>query len=212
MILDYLFYNQRICHICKEEYTDKIICDDCLSKLEFIDGNFEFDEKIVYYPMFYNNFLKDTIKKYKFQGYTYLVKPLSLILLDYYKKKFANVNIDYVTYIPMDKKSEFKRSYNQVRLLAEEFSKLTGIEVIELIEKTRCTKEQNKLSIEQRKHNLKSSFRAIGNLDISGKTILLLDDLVTTGNTLRTASEVIERSYEVDLIFMTLTSSKLDLD
>jgi len=212
MILDYLFYNQRTCHICKEEYTEKFICKDCLSRLEFIDGNFELGQKTVHYPMFYNNFLKDVIKRYKFQGQTYLVKPLSLILFEYFNNKFEGIKIDYISFIPMDKKSEFKRSYNQVKLLAQELSKLTGIKLIQVLEKCRKTKEQNKLSIEERKYNLKASFKAVENLDIKGKTILLLDDLVTSGNTLKSASEVIESVYDVNLIYMTLTSSKLDLE
>ena len=211
-IRDFLFYKQDSCHICLNEVTSNYICPSCLDNFEFTDGSFDLDQDKVYYPLFYNNFLKEIIRKYKFEKQTYLVKPLALILFEYIKTKKELLEADYISYVPMDKKSEFSRGYNQAKLLAEELGKYLGLPVIELFQKTKKTKEQNKLSVQERKINLKSSFAVINPCQIKDKRIILIDDLVTTGNTLKSAKRVIEKNYQLNLSFLVLSSSRIGED
>lgn len=208
-ILDFLIFNQNICQVCKEERTHDIICSTCLERLEFIKGKFILDDIIVFYPMFYNNYLKHIIKEYKFGEKTYLAKPLAAILFKYLLQEGILEKVDYISFIPMEKRQEFKRGYNQVYLIAKELAFLADKQVINLANKIKKTKEQNKLSIEDRKLNLKNAFEPVKNLDIKNKNIIVLDDLVTTGNTLRVFSQTIKETYETNLIFVTLTSSRI---
>lgn len=210
MVLDYIFYRQDICHVCKDTITEDYICSDCLDKLDFIDGDFELTKGRVYYPLFYNNMIKSIIKKFKFEKMTYLVKPLGLILYEYVKTKPELMEVDYLTYISMDPISEFDRGYNQAELLCRELAKYMGKEVILLVKKIKKTKEQNKLDIGQRKKNLRQdNFKPVSGLKIDGKKILLLDDLVTTGATLEVVTSSIEKEYNLDLRYLTLSSSRI---
>lgn len=58
------------------------------------------------------------------------------LLFDFYNDK--KLQIDYISYIPMYYKDEYKRAYNQSKLLAEYFSKSTNIECISIIEKIKA--------------------------------------------------------------------------
>ncbi len=210
MILDYLFMDQDTCRICLEERTNSFICQSCLDRLEFIDGKHEIEGGIVYYPLFYNNLLKDLVRAFKFQGKTYLLKPLGLILYEFYKAKEDILTADYISYIPMNRKAIFKRGYNQAQLLAEELSNYTGIRLLETVDKVKPTKEQNKLGVKDRRKNLLGSYRVKKGLSLEGKTLLLVDDLVTSGSTLEACGQVILEEYSCQLKYLTLASSQID--
>ena len=210
MILDYLFMRQDTCRICLEERADSLICQSCLDRLEFIDGKHEIEGGIVYYPLFYNNLLKDLVRAFKFQGKTYLLKPLGLILYEFYKEKEDILRADYISYIPMNRKAIFKRGYNQAQLLAEELSNYTGIRLLETVDKVKPTKEQNKLGVKDRRKNLLGSYRVRKGLSLEGKTLLLVDDLVTSGSTLEACGQAILEEYSCQLKYLTLASSQID--
>lgn len=209
MILDYLFMDQAICRLCLEERADPFICPSCLDRLEFVDGKHEIEGGIVYYPLFYNNFLKELVKGFKFQEKTYLTQPFGLILYEFYKIKEDILRADYISFIPMNRRALFKRGYNQARLLAEELSMYTGLGLIELVDKVRPTREQNKLGIKDRRKNLLGSYRVRKGLDIEGKTILLVDDLVTSGSTMEACGQAILDEYPCNLKYLTLASSQI---
>lgn len=212
MILDYLFFKQDICYICKDVEEDNYICPACLSRLNFLDGTFNLSKGRVYYPLFYNNMIKSVIKRFKFEKETFLVKPLGLILYEYVKTKDELMDVDYLSYVSMDPKSLFDRGYNQAYLVCKELASYMKKDVICLVEKTKKTKEQNKSDISERKTNLKSTYRAVKGLDINKKKILLIDDLVTTGATLEVVSDAILEEYQVYLKYLTITSSRIGED
>lgn len=87
-----------------------------------------------------------------------------------------------------------ERGYNQAQLLAEELSKLPGIpKTLRLLERTRFTEPQNKLTLPERIKNVKGAFvldsnRVQGTLP---KRVLLIDDVLTTGNTLNACAHAL---------------------
>lgn len=94
-------------------------------------------------------------------------------------------DVDCITCIPMRRKDIQKRGYNQTKLLAKEISGLLGLPFVPLLKKTKDTLEQKKLSAEERKKNIKGAFSlASKRYDPTGKNILIIDDVCTTGSTL----------------------------
>jgi len=87
--------------------------------------------------------------------------------------------------VPMYKSDKLKRGFNQCELIAKELTNITGIpHDFKIVSKIRKTQHQKNLSEEERKINLKNAF-AVRNPDkISGKKILIIDDICTTGSTL----------------------------
>lgn len=208
---EYLFYSDKYCHLCLENKTKDYICEDCDDRLEKIYGFRALEHGNCYYPLFYNNYIKNIIQKYKFQSDTFLVKPLTEILVKFLKNN--KIEFDYITYIPMYKRDEFKRGYNQTKILAKEISKILNKELISLCEKDISTKNQNKLARSKRLNNLSGSFKfvyykSLENLNFS--KILVIDDVVTTGSTFNAFSKVVKENLNVELIFLAITSSKIE--
>ncbi len=85
--------------------------------------------------------------------------------------------------VPMHKKRERERGYNQSLLIAKELSAVTQIPVRnDIIVKTHNTKPQKELSAVERKNNLKNAFKIMCD-DVQLKSILVVDDIYTTGST-----------------------------
>ena len=210
MILDYLFYKQDVCYICKREQTKSLICASCLEKFEFLEGRQEKEFGTVHYPMFYNNYTREMIKDFKFKGKTYLAKPLALILKTFIDQSKDLGEVDVITFVPMARAQEFDRGYNQAELLARELGKLTGKRVLSLCSKVKKTVEQNKISRAERGKNLKGTFE-VNELDIEpGLRILVIDDLVTSGETLKEFTKTVKATYDCDLCYLVLASSQGD--
>lgn len=207
-MINYIFHSKEYCHFCLEEKTENYICDNCFNRLEFINGTKELDNGKCYYPLFYNNFIKEIIKKFKYSKDSYLVKALAQILYKHIKDK--NLEFDYITYIPMYPADEFDRGYNQSELLAIYLAKFTKNSIIKLSKKIKSTKHQNKLDKKFRMLNLDGAFRVSKKFQIDGKKVLIVDDLVTTGTTFNKLSEEIKKVYNVDLVFLAITSGRYD--
>lgn len=207
-MIDYLFYSNEYCKFCLENKTSTNICKICYERLEFIDGIKHTSLGNAYYPLFYNNFIKDIIKRFKYSSKTHLVKPLAEVLYNFYLSK--NFNYDYISFVPMTTKDEFERGYNQSYLLAKELSKLLNVGIVDLAEKVKITKHQNKLDIVSRKINLKNSFKVYNKLEIDNKFILVIDDLVTTGETFTTLAKEVSKTYNVKIDLLVICSSHID--
>ena len=97
--------------------------------------------------------------------------------------------------IPLHAEKLRKRGYNHASLLAVEIGDKMGIKVIDELVRTRKTKSQFLLKKDEREENLKGAFslKSEGNL-VKGKTIFLIDDLTTTGTTLKEAAKVLKKA------------------
>lgn len=95
--------------------------------------------------------------------------------------------------IPLHKKKLMERGYNQVELIASELNKDYGCKIVNLIKRTKNTKPQYNLTKSQRNENIKSAFKFISN-NKNIKSIILLDDLTTTGSTFREATKVVKQN------------------
>ncbi|WP_103981345.1 ComF family protein [Helcococcus massiliensis] len=206
-MLKYLFYSKDYCHMCLENKTDTFICNDCKERLKFVSASRDLKEGLCLYPLFYNNFIKDKIKKFKYESSTYLAKTFVEILYEFILAE--DIDFDYISYISMYKKDEYDRGYNQSKLLADLLALKFDKKLVNLADKIKSTKHQNKLDKEERKTNLQGAYRVRLGLDLENKTILIVDDLVTTGSTFSSIGKLVKEEYNCDLIFLALASSRL---
>ena len=103
-------------------------------------------------------------------------------------------SIDIITYIPMGKKDMNRRGYNQTKLIAKELTGITGVKNVSLLKKVRETKEQKTLGAADRRKNLNNAFEFKFREDIKGKTVLIIDDVCTTGSTLSEAARILKKA------------------
>ena len=111
--------------------------------------------------------------------------------------------IDVICPIPLHKKKQRYRGYNQAELLAYPIGKAFQIPVIpELLLKVQETSQQKELDRKNRQKNLKKAFQ-IGQYDVKLKRILLIDDVYTTGSTMDAAAAVLKEAGAAEVFFLT---------
>lgn len=104
-----------------------------------------------------------------------------------------NIDFDIIVPIPLYWKRYAERGYNQADQMAKEISKKSGKPVINLLKRIKSTRRQSELSPANRSINLHDAFE-INKKYIAGyreKKILLVDDLFTTGSTIKFATKVL---------------------
>ena len=98
-------------------------------------------------------------------------------------------DIDFIVPVPMHFIKKAKRGYNQTEKISDGISEATGLPVLNALKMTRQRKTQTALSQSERLKNIDSLFIPRKDLDLNGKSILLVDDICTTGATMGAAAK-----------------------
>jgi len=101
-------------------------------------------------------------------------------------------------------RKQWQRGFNQAQLLAEPVAKRYGLTAANNLRRTRYTKSQAGLNEAQRRNNLKDSFCVKRQEQVAGRRVLLIDDVFTTGATLRAAAEALKASGALHVTALTL--------
>jgi len=179
-----LIYRKK-CYFCgKSKYSLKM-CPNCFNKLEFCDFNANriIDGINIYCAGIYNKELQKLIRGLKYHRQKDLAYYQAKFMYDYFiNLDLQNKDFEIIA-VPLHLKRIKQRKYNHMELVAEEFSKLSGyICNFDLIKRIKDTKPQYKLNRKQRLENLSGAF-VVNKEFYKGKTILILDDICTTGST-----------------------------
>ncbi|MBR3768046.1 MAG: ComF family protein [Clostridia bacterium] len=165
--------------------TKKNRCDICFLPLDkCICSKRQFYDKFSA-SFFYDGAVKNTIFKLKFRARPDIAKSFARLICFSLEERDMLTEIDAVTYIPMSRYSQFKRGYNQSKLLAQHISRLSGKPCIGYLTKYSVSRSQHSLDRISRTGNLLGMFEPDPKYaeTIKGKTILIVDDVSTTGST-----------------------------
>lgn len=97
-----------------------------------------------------------------------------------------------ITYVPMYRKKEKKRGFNQAKLIAKEVGKISDKPVFPFLKKIKKTQAQAGLDMDARAGNLKNVFEYCGNF--TPENIVLVDDIWTTGATMKECCKVLKKA------------------
>jgi ComF family protein len=123
----------------------------------------------------------------KYQRNIGLGEMLAIQMVDFYHSLHWQVQA--VLPVPLGKKRLKERGYNQVGLVARPLAFNIGMEYLpRAVQKTRDTRSQVGLSASQRQENVKNAYQA-DPLAVKGKSVLLMDDVATTGSTISVCTE-----------------------
>ena len=173
------------------------LCEECRKMRPHFDSAFS--------AYLYEGPMKDLIHKFKYNRKIALSRLLSNMLSRFVEDDCEVLSgIDMLTFVPMDSKGLRERGFNQSRILAEYISKRFTIPVANTLEKRLGTRRQNELSRSDRLENLNRAFSARIGIDLTGISILLIDDVMTTGATLNECALTLKNSGAAQVRCLTL--------
>ncbi|WP_176759032.1 ComF family protein [Alkaliphilus peptidifermentans] len=188
------------CVICKKSiYKEKYsLCKDCYSKIAFLDTGIWIQTSAIreaipiriFSVVKYNNASKKIIYRLKYNQETFMARMMAEMMMDYILK--AGIMFNCIVAVPLHKKREKERGFNQAYLLAKYLSKGCNIPCIKnnLI-RIRDTKVMHHLSRQSRQKNVEEAFYILDPVEFANKEILLIDDIVTTGATVEACCKIL---------------------
>lgn len=198
-ILDMLF--PIYCLGCNQ--SGDFLCPNCLKKIP-LNHQIVYPKKSPLFGLLVASFykqpiLKEAIHKYKYDFVQSLAKPLACLMIKklngchWFKKNYT-----LIIPIPLYKKRLRWRGFNQAELLASQISQSLNIPLMNnLLIRTKYNLPQVKIkNTEQRKTNIKNAFQINleNQINLKNKTIILIDDVLTTGATLEECARVLQKA------------------
>ena len=182
--------SEPYCPLCGIPFVAEIskshLCGDCLG------GAHSFDRARA--AGFYQGLIREVIHRFKYGGQTFLLKPLARMLVVPAKDLIRLHRIDTIMPVPLHYRRLRQRGFNQASLLARTLGPLLQIPVDYFsLKRTRWTDPQIGLSRNQRAANVKGAFSLKSAEKIKDKGILLLDDVLTTGETVNQCVGVLKK-------------------
>jgi ComF family protein len=175
------------CEACRTPFADDSsldangLCAVCRSELPKFDSAYSFGA--------YDGVLRKLIHLFKYGKVETLAQPLGQLLVQALP---LEERFEVVIAMPMHPWKKWQRGFNQSELLAEPVARRLGLKLCRNLRRSRVTKPQAGLNEAERRENLKDSFVVKRPEEVAGKRVLLVDDVFTTGATLRAAGKALK--------------------
>lgn len=194
-----IFY-PNVCGICNK-LSKSDICPKCMFKLNedkeckkhiYLTRNFTTHM----YIFRYSEIIRKNLINYKFADQAYHYKSFANFMINDRKICGFIKKYDIIIPVPISKKRNKQRGYNQSELIIKEFAKkVKDIQVsTDILFKIKNTLPQSKLNKQQRKYNLENAYEVRKSGMINNKKILLFDDIFTTGSTVEECSKMLKKA------------------
>ena len=206
-ILDFIL--PPICVCCEKalELETRFVCGECMLKLKKVDYNYDIFKDRVHKVSFEGNtlslywFVEGTeiqhiLHALKYSKMKSIGKLFGKIIGNELQQRFPD-RYDYAVPVPLHRSKQRDRTYNQSDYICLGIREaLNTVPLMKCLNRTRYTKTQTKLSIDQRHENVRNAFalnpKYIGT--IAGKNIILVDDVITTGSTILECARVLKEN------------------
>ena len=192
-----VYIKEPVCLKCgKSIKGDEEYCEDCQKRPHvFVQGKAVFD---------YGS-ISDSLARFKYKGRTEYAKFYAREIVRQRGDFIRAVSPDAFVPVPIHVLKLMQRGYNQSEIISSELSYLTKIPTkTDLIIRSKRTDPLKNLSARERQKNLKNAFK-IGENDVKLKTIVIIDDIYTTGSTIDEMASVLKSYFDVDVYFITVT-------
>jgi ComF family protein len=188
---DFTKITSPICSLCGRPFSDGSeqdrLCEDCLRKRPSYD--------MARAPYLYDGALMKAIHELKYAQKSHLADSLGLLLALFAQSWTQEMKGSLVMPVPLHPRRLRARGFNQSLLLARCVAAKAGAELDFLsLRRTRFTKPQTELSSQDRRKNVRKAFEVVKPEAVKGKTIVLVDDVATTGSTLNECARALKRA------------------
>ncbi|MDD6811969.1 MAG: ComF family protein [Lachnospiraceae bacterium] len=225
MLLDFIY--PRRCPVCDKAVKPfgNLICEECKEKMEYIKAPFclkcgkELKEKRAVFchdcsakehiydrgmALFTYSSVADSIYRFKYRGRQEYAAYYGERMAKLLGSRILAIKPDALVPVPIHSSKKRKRGYNQAEVLAEELGTRLGIPVKKnLIKRVKKTVPMKDLSAQERQNNLKKAFKICHN-DVKLDTIVIIDDIYTTGSTVDAVAKEFRQAGVKHIYFVTL--------
>jgi ComF family protein len=204
------FILPRFCCSCKTKLSanQDTMCGNCLSKIQRSTSSRlqrEFERKFLINKIiseFYSPFvfekdkeLQQAIHALKYDKKFPVGIFLGKVLAAEFKLNQINWNFDLIIPIPLHQLKKAERGYNQAYYIAKGVGSNLKVKVSDrVVKRIKYTESQTTMNLNEREENISGAFKIINQKTISGKNILLLDDVITTGATISECGKMLLES------------------
>lgn len=208
-LLDLLF--PRRCVFCRRlTQGGALVCPKCLGKLPHTGAaaRQQLPRFDCFSPLYYTDAVRSSLLRYKFGGLNAYAKAYG----DFLSKCIDEnaISCDYITWVPLSRKRLRRRGYDQARLLAEDVAQRQKLSCMPMLRKIRDNRAQSSIgNAEKRRQNVKNVYEVLPDVDIRGKHILLVDDIVTTGATLSACAAELKKTGAGQITCLTVARRKV---
>lgn len=194
-IIRKLIFDNR-CSMCKIKLLkeENYLCENCLKELK---ENSKLKNIGKYYYVYrYQSKIRNLLRDFKLKNRKGLGKILSSILSSKIKQISQNRNIDFIIPVPVSEERRAERGFNQVEEILE-WGKIPYLKIKRIKNTRHMYLFKGK---EKRKENLLGAFEIDENLN--EKTVLIVDDILTTGATVEEIEKEIRKKYRIKEIYV----------
>ena len=190
---------ERRCRLCGGPNDSHLeICGDCAR----LEDTPPWQVAVAAFP--FSGPVRRAIHAFKYQGQLALAPFLAHRMVEEWHHTSALPNIDMVTHIPLHLWRFLNRGYNQAAILANLVAKQLGVPERTLLTRTRSTGQQARLSPDARRRNVAKAFQPLFPKRLRGLSLLLIDDVFTTGATLTAAAKTLLKAGAGQVSILTI--------
>lgn len=189
---------EPFCMKCGKPLADNVreYCEDC----DKTGHSFESGRAL----LVYDDVVRHSIYRFKYASRKEYAKVYARMMGQNFKQYIARISPDMLIPVPLHKRRMKKRGYNQAQLVAKCLEKEWGIPCRDdLVRRVKHTRPQKELDRAERQNNLKKAFKIIEN-DVKLKTIILIDDIYTTGSTMDALAEALLQNGAAKVYFVAI--------
>lgn len=194
-----------LCPVCGKPFASEVeedhFCEDCLRKRPFYDA--------ARAPYCYEGGIMEAIHQFKYAGKSHLAQSLGPLLTSFARRWMNKTDGYLMMPVPLHPRKLRERGFNQSLLLARYAAPLLGTELDFLsLRRIRYTQPQTGLKSEERRKNVRKAFEITDKKALKGRTIFLVDDVTTTGNTLNECARILKRAGSKEVFCLVLAMTR----
>ncbi len=217
-----------VCFGCNAHLSDgeRYLCTACRTDLPLTEYNYVKENPIdrIFYGripivkssayLFFSEkgIVKNLMHNLKYKGHEEIGKFLGELYGHNLAKSKSLPKIDYVVPVPLHPRKKRKRGYNQVRLFSKCIAHHLHSSMREdILYKTANTKTLTKKGRIARWAGSQDLYQVYKNQDLTGKSILLADDIITTGSTMEACAKALKNAGDPKIFLTAMAVTPLEL-
>lgn len=202
--------NERICGGCSDTLVTvrTPVCRTCGREMfQCVCENEEFYFERCVSPFVYTRSARDGVKRLKYKNSAETAEFFGRRMALVVQQEFRRVEIDMVTGVPMHSSDLKDKGYNHAALLGRSVAKILGLKYVSgVLSKPRANRKQHTLNRAERRVNVSGAFRVNRPESVAGLTVLLCDDVTTTGCTLNECAKALIEAGAKRVLCVTATA------